>query len=196
VALKGSVGNSYEKIKARKIAGRIVGVQDIYNQLEVDETKNRGVRKALPALSNDRVRGNVREELAQDTRIDNSSISVQGAYGHITLNGSVSSLYVKHLAEQDVRDVVGVGWVTNNLVVQGNQHEDWVVAEDVEYALKTDFALQNEDFFRPDQKGHCRPIRKDSHLVGATACQTGRLKNRWSEAGEEQNHACRYHSLF
>ena len=153
VTLKGSVGNSYETIKAQKIAGRIMGVQDIHNQLQVDDSQNRGAREAVPILSNDRVRGNVRQELAQDNRIDASDISIEGAYGHITLDGSVNSLYEKHLAEHDVRDVVGVGWVTNNLVVRSTHHEDWAVAEDVEYALKTDVALQHEDFSARTRNG-------------------------------------------
>jgi len=153
VTLQGSVGNSYEKDKAQKIAGRIFGVQAIRNQVIVQEAINRGTRKVLPPLSNELVLKHVRAELKQDNRIDASDISIQGAYGHITLDGSVNSLYEKHLAERDVRDVVGVGWVTNNLVVHNTHHEDWAVAEDVEYAFKTDFALQHEDFSARTRNG-------------------------------------------
>lgn len=153
VTVRGSVGNTYEKIKAQKIAGRIVGVQDIRNQLQVDESQNRGARKAVPPLTNELVLERVRTELKQNNRIDASDISIQGAYGHITIDGSANSLYEKHLAEQDVRDVVGVGWVTNNLVVHSTHHEDWAVAENVEYAFKTDFALQHEDFSARTKNG-------------------------------------------
>jgi len=153
VTIRGFVGNTYETIKAQKIAGRIVGVRNIQNHLKVDATKNHGARKAMPTLSNDLVLSHVRAELKQDTRIDDSDMSIQGAYGHITINGAVNSLYEKHLAEQDVRDVVGVGWVTNNLVVRNVSHEDWAVAEDVEYALKTDVALQHEDFSARTRNG-------------------------------------------
>lgn len=153
VMLQGSVGNDYEKNKAQKIAGRIVGVKDIRNQLQVDESKNHGARKAPPPLSNTLVLDGVRAELNQDQRINPSDITIEGAYGHITLSGSVDTLYEKRVAEQDVRDVVGVGWVTNNLVVRTPAPEDWVVAGDVEYALKTDFALQHEDFSARTRNG-------------------------------------------
>jgi osmotically-inducible protein OsmY len=63
----------------------------------------------------------------------------------VTLDGSVAGFYQRHTAEQDVRDVVGVGWVTNNLFVRVDKREDWAIRDDVDFNLNTDFILEGFD---------------------------------------------------
>ena len=80
-----------------------------------------------------------------DTRLNASDISIKVSYGSVTLDGSVYSHYEKRIAEQDASDVVGVGWVTNNLFAGVDKREDWAVRDDVKFNLDTDAATEGFD---------------------------------------------------
>ena len=43
------------------------------------------------------------------------------------------------------RDVVGVGWVTNNLSVHTGRRNDWAIRDDVEVSIATDIILDGSD---------------------------------------------------
>jgi len=71
--------------------------------------------------------------------------TIKTSYGHVTLDGTVYSHFAKRIAEQDARDVVGVGWVTNNLFTRVDKREDWFLRDDVDFNLETDAVTERFD---------------------------------------------------
>lgn len=144
VTLEGTVGSLYEQERARTDVRWISNVKSIKSNLVIDPWKNQGARKVAPAPSDSELSSALIEELKLDPRVDDTGILVRTSYGHVTLDGTVTTHYEKRIAEQDARDTVGVGWVTNNLFARVDRREDWAIQGDVKFNLNTDFAL--EDF--------------------------------------------------
>ena len=145
VSLEGSVGSAYERDRAGSDLFWISHVKGVDNNLKVEWWENKGVRKKTPAPSDDALKKCVQNTLNRDTRVDKLDISIKASYGHVTLDGSVPDRYQKRVAGQDVRDVVGVGWVTNNLFVRADRREDWAILDDVQFNLNTDYSLNGFD---------------------------------------------------
>ena len=145
VTLAGSVGSAYEKDRARNDVRWVRNVKSVENNLKVEYWENGYVRETRPSPSDADLNKAVRNSLDQDTRLNASEISIEVSYGGVTLNGSVDSHYEKDIAERDARDVVGVGWVTNNLFTRIDQREDWAVLEDVQFNLSTDATTEGFD---------------------------------------------------
>ncbi|HEX4351735.1 MAG TPA: BON domain-containing protein [Polyangiales bacterium] len=68
--------------------------------------------------SDERIREDVNDRLFQDHEIDASEIEVRVSDGHVTLEGSVVSRYIKRQAEDLADSVLGVNDVTNHLRVR------------------------------------------------------------------------------
>ena len=145
VSLTGSVGNSYQKRRAAQAARRVSHVTVVKNDLVVKPEEKGELRERAVYISDDALEEAVREELAEDIRVDASEIDARASDGEVTLEGSVTNYAEKRIAEQDSRDVVGVGWVTNNLFVKNPRREDWTIRDDVDFDLKTDSALASFD---------------------------------------------------
>jgi osmotically-inducible protein OsmY len=120
-------------------------VKDVKSELVIDPWENHGARKVASAPSDSELRSSLMEELKLDPRVDETKISVRASHGHITLDGTVKSHYEKRMAALDARNVVGVGWVTNNLLARGDRREDWAIRDDVIFNLETDYALEDFD---------------------------------------------------
>jgi osmotically-inducible protein OsmY len=138
VTLTGSVGNAFEKDRAEDTVRWISDVRGVNNFLEVNWTEKKGVRDTDAAPPDSKLQRSVRAELDQDWRLIDSDISATVSHGHVTLDGSVPNHSEKRLAEKDVRDVVGVGWVTNNLFARVDEREDNLIELDVNFDLTTD----------------------------------------------------------
>jgi osmotically-inducible protein OsmY len=138
ITLEGTVGSAYEKDRAGNDVQWIANVKSVDNKLKVEWWEKRGVREKRPLPSDADLKKTVKDDLDQDIRINASGISAKVSYGHVTLDGSVYSHYEKRIAEQDVLDIVGVGWVTNNLFARVDKREDWAVRDDVRFNLDTD----------------------------------------------------------
>jgi osmotically-inducible protein OsmY len=145
VTLQGSVGSAFQKDRAAGDVRWIANVNGVSNELEVKPLEERQVREDVPSPSDAQVLKAVREDLAQDIRLSAANIRVQVTSGVVTLDGTVASAYERRVAEQDAYDVVGVGWVNNNLAVQGNRREDWAIRDDVQFELNTDAATEGLD---------------------------------------------------
>jgi osmotically-inducible protein OsmY len=141
ITLTGSVGNAYEKDRAEEAVRWISGVNGVMNFLKVNWIEANGVRKTAAVPSDSELRRSVRAELDQDWRLIDADISVDASNGHVVLFGSVPNHSEKVLAEKDVRDVVGVGWVTNNLFARVNKREDDLIEFDVRFDLATDSSV-------------------------------------------------------
>ena len=145
ITLEGSVGSAYERDRAGGDILWISHVKGVENNLKVEWWENSSVRKKTPAPSADALKKAVQATLNRDTRVDELDISIKASYGHVTLDGSVPNRYQKRVAGQDARDVVGVGWVMNNLFVLADRREDWAIRDDVAFNLNTDYILHGFD---------------------------------------------------
>ena len=145
VTLEGTVGSAYEKDRVYDDVRWIRNVESVNNKLKVEWWAKRGAREVIPSPSDADLRKAVREELDQDMRLDTSDISVKASYGSVTLDGTVYSHYEKRVAGQDARNVVGVGWVVNNLFTRVDTREDWAILDDVQFNLNTDAITEGFD---------------------------------------------------
>jgi osmotically-inducible protein OsmY len=141
ITLTGSVGNAFEKDRAEETVRWISNVRGVNNALEVAWIEERGVRETEAVPSDSELLQSVREDLDQDWRLINSDISVAVTDGNVKLYGSVPNYSEKRLAEKDARDVVGVGWVTNNLFARVDKREDPLIEFDVRFDLVTDSSV-------------------------------------------------------
>lgn len=141
VTLTGSVGNSYERNRAYNDVRWISNVKRVDNELVIKWYEEHGVREAKKTPSDSDLKATVRKALDQDSRVNASDITLRVSYGHVTLDGSVYSHYQRDIAERDVKNVVGVAWVTNNLFARVDKRADWVVASDIDFNLDTDSVL-------------------------------------------------------
>lgn len=138
VTITGTVGNLYEKERARRRVLWQYGVKSVANELLVEPWEVHGVRKNVPVPSDAELKRNVEAELKGDLRLTPEQVSVDAVAGHVMFFGSVPSLRQKRIAEQDARDVVGVAWVTNELIVYPAIREDSAIRDQIVFNLGTD----------------------------------------------------------
>lgn len=138
ITLTGSVGNAFEKERAGDTVRWIANVRGVDNVLDVEWEWNREVRDQAPEPSDSSLRRAVRAELDHDWRLDSSKVNVDVTNGHVVLDGTVASDYERRVAERDAGDVVGVGWVTNDLFTRYDEREDSVILEAVRFDLGSD----------------------------------------------------------
>lgn len=142
VTLDGFVASAWEKSRAASDVTILSHVKSIDNQLRVDVLiDHNSTRESEAWATEEELQAAVQAELSLDGRLDASGISAEVEYGHVTLYGSVKTLRERRLAEQDSRDVVGVGWVSNEIVLNGPEREADRVAEDVRFELVSDAML-------------------------------------------------------
>lgn len=138
ITLTGSVGNLYEKERAGRSLRWQRGVKSVVNELMVEPWERYGVRDEVAVPSDDELKRNVEAELMTDLRLRPEKIAVEAVAGHVMLFGAVPSLRQKRIAERDVRDVVGVGWVTNDLLVSPMLREDSAIRGQIVFNLGAD----------------------------------------------------------
>ncbi|MCB9850770.1 MAG: BON domain-containing protein [Phycisphaerales bacterium] len=171
VQLRGSVGSAYERERAASAAW-VGNVKSVTNNLNVDWWENEGVRKTYPLPSDSDIQKAVRSELYKDLRVEDPfTVTVACDYGHVTLTGSVPTYYQKRLAEEDSKDVVGVGWVTNDLRVDADRRDDVTLKSDIESRFDSDYLINGQDI-RIDVKdgvatlgGNTNTYQERSHAV-------------------------------
>jgi osmotically-inducible protein OsmY len=145
VVLSGAVGSAYERERATSAAW-VGNVKSVKNDLKVEWWENEGVRKKYPLPSDATVSKTVKDELYRDLRVEDPfRIDVDSTYGHVTLRGTVPTYYQKELADEDARDVVGVGWVTNDLTVKASWRNDEAIQRDIMARLNTDYLDSGQD---------------------------------------------------
>lgn len=138
ITISGTVGNLYEKERAGRRVLWQYGAKSVDNELVVEPWEVHGVRENVPVPSDAELKRNVEAELKSDLRLEPEQISVDAVAGHVMFFGSVPSLSQKRIAEQDARDVVGVAWVTNQLIVYPSLRDDSAIREQIVFNLGTD----------------------------------------------------------
>lgn len=128
VTLTGRVQSYWEKVSAERAASRVSGVRAVVNELEIrlptssERTDEDIARAAIHALD-------------WYISIPSDRIKVKVSKGWITLEGTVEWQYQKSMAENAVRDLVGVKGVSNLIEVKP-QVSKAVVKNAIESALK------------------------------------------------------------
>lgn len=128
-------------------------VKSVDNKLAVDSLLADGSRTARPVPTSGELASNVGKTLSRDFRIHDDRVDVVASGGQVRLYGSVPTLYEKDLAAEDAHNVVGVAWVSNYLSVSKPRPQDWSIATDVSYALRTDAALPSGNLHATSDRG-------------------------------------------
>lgn len=132
VTLTGHVGSYSEKCAAERAVGRVSGVKAIAEEIEIRYLYGVGhgdediAKQALNVLS-------------WDLSVPKDKVKVKVDKGWITLSGDVNWYYQKHAAEMDVRKLLGVMGVSNQVTI--NPSAD---AFDVKEKIKAAFERNAE----------------------------------------------------
>jgi osmotically-inducible protein OsmY len=132
VTLTGHVASYAEKCAAENAVRRVSGVKAIIEQLEirylysVDHGDEDIAKQALDVL-------------AWDLTVPKQGVEIKVEKGWITLTGVVNWFYQKHAAEMDVRKLLGVMGVNNQIVIKPN-----VDASDIERSIEVAFGRSAE----------------------------------------------------
>lgn len=109
ITLSGLLNWNYQREDAQKIVSNILGVKGVINNIVVKSEKNDAIEKHSIELA-----------LKRNWAIDDEKIQVMVVGSHVTLNGSVHSIYQKKKAEQLAWNAPGVLGISNNLSVDYN----------------------------------------------------------------------------
>ena len=127
VTLTGHVGSYAEKHATEQAAGRVSGVKAIADELEIRYLSAVGhgdediAKQALNVLS-------------WDLAVPKDKVKIKIEKGWVTLSGDVDWYYQKNAAESDVRKLLGVMGVSNQIVIKPS-----VQASDVQKKIKAAF---------------------------------------------------------
>jgi osmotically-inducible protein OsmY len=144
ITLKGDVGSLYEKERAGNKMFWLNDIRRVDNDLKVKSWENRGARKSNPFPTDSELLNAITAELLEDSRIDDSNIDIDVSSGHVTLTGFVPTYYQEHIAGEDANNIVGVGWVSNNLYVRGDRRDDLNISADIISDLEADDLLWDQ----------------------------------------------------
>ena len=134
VTLTGTV-TSYSKLAAAaEIAGDVPGVKDVANKLTVEI--------APYAVRDDtRLAQAIRNALEWDATVPEERIDSVVRNGTVTLKGTVDFWYERQAAADTVRNLLGVKFVNNHIVIAQRSRGDVAIQEEVKRALVRRFPL-------------------------------------------------------
>jgi osmotically-inducible protein OsmY len=113
VALRGTVGSFAQRRAAGADAGKIQGVYDVDNQLQV---------RLLDSYAREdaEIRGAALQSLMLDSAIPSGALDVHVTDGWLTLKGEVDYQYQSDYAFDDVSKLFGIVGITNEIKVIQN----------------------------------------------------------------------------
>jgi osmotically-inducible protein OsmY len=132
VTLTGHVGSYAEKCAAEHVVGRVSGVKAIAEQLDVHYLYDVG-------HSDEDIAKQALNVLAWDLSVPKNKVTVKVENGWITLSGNVNWYYQKHAAEMDIRKLLGVMGLSNQIKIKPS-----VQASDVRKKIKAAFERNAE----------------------------------------------------
>ena len=142
--IEGTVGSPFEKERAGERLLNVSAIRGVENHLTVNPTLSPGVRRQNSVLNDADLTHSVNAELHADPRIGLEDVTFRVADHEVTLRGTVSTQYQRDLAEIDVRNVVGVVLVNNELKVVPAPRPDADVRKDILHALASNAALHDQ----------------------------------------------------
>ncbi len=132
VTLTGHVGSYAEKCAAEHAAGRVSGVKAIAQELEIRYLYGVG-------HGDEDIAKQVLNVLDWDLSVPKDKVKIKVDKGWVTLTGDVNWYYQKHAAETDVRKLLGVMGVVNQISIKPS-----VEASDVQKKIKAAFGRNAE----------------------------------------------------
>jgi osmotically-inducible protein OsmY len=129
VTLTGTVKSYGKRLAAQEAAHQVAGVLDVANNVQVK------LPGSLERNDTDIAQA-VRDALRWHSMIPEEKIQTTVSQGALTLNGTVDHWYQRDEAEQAVRRLSGVRWVTNNLKVADRPVAADAVKKSIEDALE------------------------------------------------------------
>ncbi|MBF8298966.1 MAG: hypothetical protein HW397_15 [Dehalococcoidia bacterium] len=129
VTLTGTVKSYGKRLAAQEAAHQVAGVLDVANNVQVKlpgslERNDTDIAQAL------------RDALRWHSMIPEEKIQTTVSQGAVTLSGTVDYWYQRDEAEQAVRRLSGVRWVTNNLKLADRPVAAEAVKKSIEDALE------------------------------------------------------------
>lgn len=111
VTLTGHVNSYWQKSGAERAVSRVRGVKGLAEELEVRLPEH--IRK-----SDDEIAQAALDRLSSDGAIPKDAINVKVQKGWVTLTGDVDWHYQKDSAEREIRPLMGVTLISNNIKVK------------------------------------------------------------------------------
>lgn len=154
VTLTGHVESYGQKHAAEMAAGRVKGVKAIAEEIEVRlpfEIKRDDADIATAAV----------DRLAWDTGTPRDAVKVKVEKGWLTLTGQVNWHFQKEAAESEVRNLMGVLGVSNQISIKA--HVDTAhLQDDIQHALHRSIFFQPENVHVTAEGGHIKLTGKVS----------------------------------
>jgi osmotically-inducible protein OsmY len=127
VTLSGTVPSWAKRLAAQEAAHRVIGVLDVANDLTV---------RTAGATTDTEIAQAVRRTLTWDVFVPEDKITSTVTDGWVTLEGTVESGSQRYDAERAVRNLVGVKFVVNKIVVVSPKPVPGDVRKAIEQALE------------------------------------------------------------
>jgi len=137
VTLTGHVGSYAQKIAAVSAVRRVKGVHAIADEIDVRNS-------SAVSTSDDEIARRAIRVLSWDSVVPSEAIQVTVRDGWITLTGKVSWHYQRSSAERDVRTLLGVHGLINNIDIEPHAKAD-NVKKKIEAALKRHAKIEAKD---------------------------------------------------
>ena len=148
VTLTGHVNSYGQKHAAEMATGRVKGVKAIAEEIEVRlpfEIKRDDADIATAAAN----------RLAWDTGTPRDAIKIKVEAGWVTLTGQVDWHFQKEAAQREIRNLMGVIGVTNQVTVK--PHVDTAhLQDDIQFALNRSIFFQPEKVHVSARDGHVK----------------------------------------
>jgi osmotically-inducible protein OsmY len=127
VTLSGHVNSFWQKQAAETAAGRVKGVKALAEEIEV----------RLPVHikhGDDEIAAAALNRMNWDVSVPSDAVKVKVEKGHVTLTGTVDQYYQKDAAAWDIRPLMGVTGVTNQIAVKPHP-DSLTISDDIRHAL-------------------------------------------------------------
>lgn len=122
VTLTGHVANYMEKHAAERAAGRVKGVRAVAEEIEV--------RLPFEARkSDDEIAAALAQRLDWNVSVPGETVKVKVEKGWVTLTGRVEWQYQKAAAEHDIRGMMGVVGISNQLTIEPHPNASDISAD-------------------------------------------------------------------
>ncbi len=137
VTLTGHVQSYGQKHAAEMATGRVKGVKAVAEEIEVRlpfEIKRDDADIAAAAVN----------RLSWDTGLPSDAVKVKVEKGHVTLSGEVDWHFQKQAAESEVRNLMGVTGISNQVTVKSRVNTS-NLQDDIQHALHRSIFFQPEN---------------------------------------------------
>ncbi|OWZ82921.1 BON domain-containing protein [Natranaerobius trueperi] len=135
VTISGIVDTLLEAENAKSVVKSVDGIKTIENNITVSTDG---------AVDDSHVHMEVEQELENDPEIEDASINVTLQRGKVILDGKVSNLSQKQIAEKTASKAMGVKSIQNNLIVSQKERDDATIVNEINRLFSNE-GLQNKD---------------------------------------------------